>query len=309
VRNALLLAATFLPSTLRLALWRALGFSVGRGCRVAPFSIIVADAIEIGDGAIVEPLSFVYAPLLLHLGARSRVASFVRIIGRGPARLAAQSFVGLGCLIDTTGGFHLGRRSQLGPRGVYYSHGASGLTYSQRFPERTGPLRIGDDVWVGMAAVVYPAVTIGDRAIVFAGLVVAADVAAETAIAPAANALRRFPVRMLRVGVSDELVRGKMEALLRDLAQDLGGVIEDLPGGNRRASFRGWSVLLRVERGAVVETSTDRVLWALDDDATSAHAALFLFSMLEIRGAPSAESERVAEWLCRHGVHFAAREA
>ena len=70
----------------------------------------------------------IYAPGKLKLGERCRIASFNRIIGhRGNATFEAQSFVALGNLIDVSNDFTLGRRSQLGPRGTYYTHGESGL--------------------------------------------------------------------------------------------------------------------------------------------------------------------------------------
>jgi galactoside O-acetyltransferase len=39
------------------------------------------------------------------------------------------------------------------------------------------PIVIGDDVWIGMGAIILPGVTVGKGAIVAAGAVVTADVA------------------------------------------------------------------------------------------------------------------------------------
>lgn len=39
-----------------------------------------------------------------------------------------------------------------------------------------GDIRIGDDVWIGAAAIILPGVTVGDRAVVAAGAVVTRDV-------------------------------------------------------------------------------------------------------------------------------------
>ena len=48
---------------------------------------------------------------------------------------------------------------------------------------RTAPVVIGDDVWLGRAAIVLPGVTIGDGAVVAAGAVVTRDVPARTVVA------------------------------------------------------------------------------------------------------------------------------
>jgi maltose O-acetyltransferase len=45
------------------------------------------------------------------------------------------------------------------------------------------PIRIGSDVWIGTGAIILPGVTIGDRAVVAAGAVVADDVASDTIVA------------------------------------------------------------------------------------------------------------------------------
>jgi maltose O-acetyltransferase len=49
--------------------------------------------------------------------------------------------------------------------------------------EYARPVTIGDDVWIGGAAVVLPGVTIGDRAVVGAGSIVTHDVPADVVAA------------------------------------------------------------------------------------------------------------------------------
>ncbi len=52
-----------------------------------------------------------------------------------------------------------------------------------RPPVRTAPVRIGDNVWIGMNAVILKGVTIGENAVVAAGSVVSKSVAANTVVA------------------------------------------------------------------------------------------------------------------------------
>src|SRR5262245_1704285 len=103
LRRLALLLCTVLPSPLRLFVWRCFGFSVGRGAHVSMLSVVIADEIELGPGACIESLTLIYRPTSLVIGERSRIASFVRIIGFGNVRIARQAFVGLGCLIDCSG--------------------------------------------------------------------------------------------------------------------------------------------------------------------------------------------------------------
>ena len=52
-----------------------------------------------------------------------------------------------------------------------------------RPPIRTAPVRIADNVWIGMNAVILKGVTIGENAVVAAGSVVSKSVAANTVVA------------------------------------------------------------------------------------------------------------------------------
>ena len=52
-----------------------------------------------------------------------------------------------------------------------------------RPPIRTAPVRIGDNVWIGMNAVILKGVTIGENSVVAAGSVVSKSVAANTVVA------------------------------------------------------------------------------------------------------------------------------
>ena len=83
MKNLLLLICTFFPSYLRLAVWKTLGFQVGKKCHVSILSIVVADHIEIGYGSSIDSLTFIYKPSTLLIGDRARIGNFVRIIGGG----------------------------------------------------------------------------------------------------------------------------------------------------------------------------------------------------------------------------------
>jgi acetyltransferase-like isoleucine patch superfamily enzyme len=58
---------------------------------------------------------------------------------------------------------------------------------------KTAPVKIGNNVWIGMGAVILKGVTIGDNAVVAAGAIVTRSVPANTIVAgnPAA-AVKKF---------------------------------------------------------------------------------------------------------------------
>jgi maltose O-acetyltransferase len=88
-------------------------------------------------------------------------------------------YANAGCVFLDCAKISIGDRVLLGPSVHVYaaSHPVDADTRSRGL-EFARPVAIGDDAWIGGAAVVLPGVTIGDRAVVGAGSVVTKDVPA-----------------------------------------------------------------------------------------------------------------------------------
>lgn len=108
-------------------------------------------------------------------------------------RIGSRVFMNFGCVLLDVANIEIGNRTLIGP-GVHvyaatHPHDAnvraSGLELGR-------PVRIGQDVWIGGCAIILPGVTIGDRAIIGAGAVVARNVNPGTIVAgnPARQLLR-----------------------------------------------------------------------------------------------------------------------
>lgn len=74
--------------------------------------------------------------------------------------------------------------------GVNHGHAMQGMPMRQQ-PVEAAPVVIGQDVWIGMGAILLPGVTIGDGAIVGAGAVVTTDV-------PAGSVVSGVPARLVK---------------------------------------------------------------------------------------------------------------
>jgi acetyltransferase-like isoleucine patch superfamily enzyme len=276
-------------------------------------SIVVAESIEIHSGAVIEPLVFIYCPKSFVMGERSRIAGFVRIIGYGEVELKPQSFIALACLIDCSTRFELGDRSQIGPRGLYYTHGGSrGLTFNKRYPQRNGPIRIGRDCWFGMGCIVYPDVVIGEEVVVLPGMVISSNIDSKQALFPLQKTHNIVPVEFVRMGVTEEVLLAQMEEALLEYAATeksscLQKVKEDywmltLPGNYQIIFLRGKEIPKEV---LVEQPSNKTIIWSLYAFEKTNQVPTFFFGDLSIKGGWTPFAERVANFLCeKAGIHF-----
>ncbi|MGB7241215.1 MAG: sugar O-acetyltransferase, partial [Sulfitobacter sp.] len=93
--------------------------------------------------------------------------------------LGDKVYVNAGCTILDSAKVTLGNRTMLGPNvGIYCAEHHKEAALRAQGLERAHPISIGNDVWIGGAALILPGVTIADGAIVGAGAVVTHNVAA-----------------------------------------------------------------------------------------------------------------------------------
>ena len=93
-------------------------------------------------------------------------------------------YANTGCVFLDCAPIELGDRVLLGPAVHLYAatHPLDAQT-RRRGLEYALPITVGDDVWIGGAAIVLPGVTIGDRAVIGAGSVVVEDIPADVVAA------------------------------------------------------------------------------------------------------------------------------
>jgi hypothetical protein len=100
----------------------------------------------------------------------SRVTNWQRIQRRGRTIPGSSP----GCYIQAGNGIILGDNVLIGP-----NVGIISANHSRRdtgFWEKSRPITIGNNVWIGMNSVILPGVSIGDNAVIGAGSVVHGDV-------------------------------------------------------------------------------------------------------------------------------------
>jgi acetyltransferase-like isoleucine patch superfamily enzyme len=311
LKHLILALCTFVPSCVRLWIWRLLGMEVGPGCRIGMFSLVVADTIKLGPGVVIEPFAMIYGPESVELGERCRISYFVTILGSGRLVMRPQSYVIIGAMIDTTHGCTLGERAAVGARCILMTHGDSQLTYTLGYTFRNGPVEIGADCYLGFGVSVYPNVKIGDRSVIAPGVLVTRSIEADQLLLPpqpSSKTRQTISVGLLRARNPQEVRAEKIESDFRSLVDLAGAATLD----ESRDDYwvlslpRRRKVVLLRTAGADIPACVDRrtVVWTPKRDRDYP-VPTFDFSCLTVHGGRTALAEQIAAFLCAHrAVHF-----
>ncbi|WP_275260990.1 acyltransferase [Nitrosococcus halophilus] len=115
----------------------------------------------------------------------------------GPIYLGSRTTIGCNCVLASLGGIELGE-SVLVAGGCYMSGGDYHMGDTSRVimdqgAYSKGPIRIGDNVWIGTGAILLDGVTVGTGAVIGAGAVVTRDI----------------PENVIAVGVPARVIRSR----------------------------------------------------------------------------------------------------
>lgn len=309
MKNIILFICTIFPSNLRLLVWRLLGFKVGKRAHVSIFSLVVADFIDIGSGAAIDSLTFIYRPSNLIIGKRARIGSFIRIIGRrGDINLGPQTFLGLGCLIDSTGGFSLGSRSQIAPRTMIYTHGVSPLGFNVKFSQREGSVVIGEDSWIGIGCIIFPNIKIGNKVIIYGGTRIWRNQPDDKSLVPLDDENKSVPTdTFIQRGLTDEFLNDRILKLFKQCARCLNteAIIDKktLLWKIENKSFP--SIYLALEEKDEIKNFLsgleNSIIWKLyHKDIINSKNIIFCFNDWTIYGSMTNFTEKIADFLLRN---------
>jgi acetyltransferase-like isoleucine patch superfamily enzyme len=129
--------------------------------------------IRIGSGCLIQDRVYLRAGVdgSIEVGDGAALNSFVQIYGHGGVKIGASTQIGPGTIITTSG--HDYRATDLAPDNA--------------------PIILGDRVWIGANCTILPGVTIGDKAVIGAGAVVAEDIPEScVAVGVPARVIRHF---------------------------------------------------------------------------------------------------------------------
>jgi acetyltransferase-like isoleucine patch superfamily enzyme len=193
---AMMLAAP-MPGALGFALRKTLfpglfakagrGINFGRNVSLrCPVRMTLGDHVTIDDGCALDARG-ADSPEDFVIGARTLIARDTSlVVKQNYLRIGADGSIGSQCYFSAVSGIEIGDHAIIAGQcyfggGRYKTALGAGPMVSQGLQTK-GPVKIGNDVWIGAGARVIDGVTIGDGAIVGAGAVVTADVAPNTIV-------------------------------------------------------------------------------------------------------------------------------
>lgn len=118
----------------------------------------------------------------LTIGRKSSVSSFTKIkASEGPVRIGKRTDIGVGCFIGGhQPGIEIGDNCLISPNvsivGVNYRYDRVDQTFREQGVESKGPIRIGNNVWIGVGAVILDNSELGDGVIVAPNSVVSGKI-------------------------------------------------------------------------------------------------------------------------------------
>lgn len=132
--------------------------------------------VGLGDGVVINRSCMLKAKTgSIHVGARTNIGSNSVLVSLAGIEIGESVLVAGGCYINAGG---------------YYTDDLS-RPMAEQGVKTNGPIKIGDDVWVGTGAIILDGVTIGSHAVIGAGAVVNKDV-------PEGAIVAGIPARLLK---------------------------------------------------------------------------------------------------------------
>lgn len=163
------------------------GLVIGRNVVLRhPARMVLGNAVTIDDNCVLDARGAPHGRFELGSGVLVNRSSIIQAKG-GALTIGERTSIGANSVVVSVSGVEIGR-AVLTAGGCYISAGSYPTgDLSRPIMDNDviskGPIRIGDGVWIGTAAVILDGVTIGRDAVIGAGAVVTRDVPERTIVA------------------------------------------------------------------------------------------------------------------------------
>lgn len=169
-----------------------------------------SQCLSVGKGFFMEKLPYVNGQGKIYIGENvifsGRIAlGFNNKLGGRPVLIVGNNtHINHNTFLGIAGSIEFGSNCRIASGTVMLDNDGHPLEFEKRRmnlplePDRIGPIRIGNDVWIGMNSIILKGVNIGDRTIIGAGAIITRDVPDNCIVAAGAVVNAIFPEAIKR---------------------------------------------------------------------------------------------------------------
>lgn len=193
-----------LPSFIKKACYRLMGYQIGKNVYIGTFSVIIGKKVIVGDNVKIGLSSVIRAEEIaierfvtigsfsfieagkLRIGEDSRINEQVIIGGMktpdSSLDLGKRTIIMEYSYINTTMPVKIGDDTGIGGHCLLFTHG-SWLNQLEGFPVNFAPIEIGNSVWLPWRVFIMPGVTVGDRVVIGANSLISKSIKSNCLVA------------------------------------------------------------------------------------------------------------------------------
>lgn len=169
IRFVVSVVIMFLPSFMKVFVWRLQGHSVGKGCRIG-CTYIDVKRLDLGDHVDIRSFSLIRGLRCVKLETGSKIGGGNWITGGGKGKfgLGRNSSIRRFHFFESSGNIYIGENTIVAGRGsMFYTHGLSPSDLNMILP-----INIGNWCYIGSASRFLPGSAVQDGTFVGMGAVV-----------------------------------------------------------------------------------------------------------------------------------------
>lgn len=290
------LLPAFLPSRLRVWLYKLLGAQFGKHVSIGIGSIVMASSfskLRIGDYSSIRNFSVVICREI-DIGAYTEIAPFVWIWGAGRLKIGNKCYIGPRAVVNVRrNDFVMGDYAGLGPASMVYTHG-QWLPYTQGWPRKYADVVLKDYTWIPARVFISPGVTVGEQSIIASGAVLTKSIPSHV-FAGGVPARVISPIDNIKETIDEDVMRMRAMEMARDFVDFYGWARkteEDVDGVGSIIRFSQRRFLMRSKLYNIIVGNASR----LNKDKFQRLGLNKRTIMLSVEEVPQSLAKEVGGW-------------
>ena len=218
LQKVVLIIFSFLPSSLKIFLYRLAGAKIGNNVEIGLGTIIIPSdsdfkKIHIEDNVIINDCVYIFSKHLF-LGRDAQIRPNTRIWGQSDFSMGKGAYIDMECHFDLRRDITLEKGVTIGGGSWFYTHMVF-QSVLEGAPSKFGPITIQERSYLGANVFVLPDITVGHDAIIGARAVVTKNVSPDSImVGNPAREIGKTSHRIKKLSLDDKI------EILKDILYD-----------------------------------------------------------------------------------------